>query len=107
MESWYIDLGAVWLYCRILSDNIFSSLKQYKKFKKMNAITPQNVINLPYSEKERLHKSRNRVGHHIFLSRYFSDFKNLSADTKIEVIYGPGGEPDNPYGDVDSIDTLP
>ena len=73
----------------------------------MDATTPQNVINLPRSEKERLHKSRNRVGHHIFLSRYFFDFKNLSSDKKIEVIYGPGGEPDNPYGDVDSVDTPP
>ena len=73
----------------------------------MNATTPRNVKNLPISEKERLHKSRNRVGHHIFLSRYFLDFKNLSSDEKIEVIYGPGGEPDNPYGDVDSVDTPP
>lgn len=73
----------------------------------MNANTPKDVITLALSEKERMHSSRNRKGCHVFLSRYFLDYKNLSPDEKIDLLYENTDGPENPYDDVNSVDTPP
>ena len=68
----------------------------------MNATTRNKIISLPLNEKERTHSSRDRKGHHVFLSRCF--FLNLSPETKIELIYGRNSKgPENPYDDVNSV----
>ena len=42
--------------------------------------------NLSLSEKERDHHSRNRSGWHVFVSRYFLDFKDAPTDIKRSLI---------------------
>ena len=73
----------------------------------MEASTLPSILNLPLSEKEREHKSRNRIGPHVFLSRFFFDFKKLSPDEKTDLIYGASGTAPSPYDDIDSVDTPP
>ena len=52
----------------------------------MEATTLPSILNLPLSEKEREHKSRNRIGPHVFLSRFFLISKN-SLQTKKLILY--------------------
>eukprot|EP00978_Attheya_sp_CCMP212_P000940 scaffold1989_cov39-Attheya_sp.AAC.1 len=44
--------------------------------------TPEMVMGLPLNEREEGHKSRNRVGFHVYLSRFCMDFKALSEEEK-------------------------
>ena len=46
----------------------------------MNARVPKDVIKLCLNKKEILHNSRNRLGFHVFLSRFIQDFRNLSLE---------------------------
>ena len=48
----------------------------------MNANTPNDVITFSLSKKERMHSSRNQKRCHVFLSRYFLDYKNLTPEEK-------------------------
>ena len=52
----------------------------------MLASTTRSVKNLSLSEKERDHHSRNRSGWHVFVSRYFLDFKDAPTDIKRSLI---------------------
>ena len=52
----------------------------------MLASTPRSVKNLSLSEKERDHHSRNRLGWHVFVSRYFSDFKDAPPEIKSSLV---------------------
>ena len=45
----------------------------------MRRWTPVRVNNLPYSEKELAHESRNRLGVHVFLHWYRLEFNNLTT----------------------------
>ena len=51
----------------------------------MNANTPNQVIQLPFTAKEKKHTSRNRIAYHVFLSMYFYDFQKLSMEEKMNV----------------------
>ena len=73
----------------------------------MNAHPPNDTITLALSEKECMHSSRNRKGCHIFLSCYFLVYKNLSPEEKINLLNGNTDGPENPYDDVNSVDTPP
>ena len=42
-------------------------------------LTPTRVNNLPYSEKELVHESRNKLGVHVFLHWYCAEFNNLTT----------------------------
>ena len=44
----------------------------------MNVTTPKHVKELIMNEKEILHTGRNRLGFHVFLSRFILDFRMLS-----------------------------
>ena len=44
----------------------------------MNTRCAKDVNKLYLNEKERLHNSRNRLGFHVFLSRFIEDFRKLS-----------------------------
>ena len=44
----------------------------------MNTRCAKDVKNLSLNEKERLYNSRNRLGFHVFLSRFIDDFRKLS-----------------------------
>ena len=48
-------------------------------------LNPSQVTNLPLSTKEKLHRSRNRKGYHVFLSWYFGEFKGLDNDVKFHI----------------------
>ena len=52
----------------------------------MLASTTRLVKGLSLSEKERAHHSRNRSGWHVFVSRYFLDFKDAPTDIKRSLI---------------------
>ena len=52
----------------------------------MLASTTRLVKDLSLSEKERDHHSRNRSGWHVFVSRYFLDFKDAPTDIKRSLI---------------------
>jgi hypothetical protein len=48
----------------------------------MNSInTPQQILNLPQSEKEINHSSQKQIGYHVYLS-YFKLFATLDNDDK-------------------------
>ena len=53
----------------------------------MNARVPKDVIKLCLNEKEILHNSRNRLGFHVFLSRFIQDFRKLSLEQQRLKIY--------------------
>ena len=40
------------------------------------------VLSLPFTLKEKLHKSRNRYGYHVFLSMFYSSFQHLTPKQK-------------------------
>ena len=71
----------------------------------MIASTPNDVITLALSEKERMYSSKNRKGCHVFLSRYFLDFNDLTPETKTDLLYRNTNGPENLYDDVNSVDT--
>ena len=48
-------------------------------------LTRSEVTNLTFSTKEKLHRSRNRKGYHVFLSWYFGEVKGLGNDEKLQV----------------------
>ena len=51
----------------------------------MNSNTPNQVISLPFTVKEKQHTSRNRIAYHVFLSMFFYDFQKLSMEEKMNV----------------------
>ena len=71
-------------------------------------LNPSEVRNLPFSTKEKLHRSRNRKGYCVFLSWYFGEFKGLDNDVKLHItsLFITNGDV-NGDSSVDSILTLP
>ena len=57
----------------------------------MFAVSPDDIQNLPLSYIEKSHRSRKRLGFHVFLSRYFLDFKGASDVERNEVALGLPG----------------
>lgn len=53
----------------------------------MNILEPIDVEQLKMNDKEKEHKSRNRLGYHVFLSRYVEDFKLLPIHIKRHLIF--------------------
>lgn len=52
----------------------------------MNASTSTDIATLPFTRKELAHTSRNRSGFHLFISIFFSDFKERSDVEKEELL---------------------
>ena len=46
----------------------------------MNASTPHEILRLPISLREHTHHGRERKGFHVYLSRFFLDFRGLSEE---------------------------
>ena len=46
----------------------------------MNASTPEEIINLPLSDRERHHHSRKRIGWGVFLSRYTTEYVEMKVE---------------------------
>ena len=80
----------------------------------MNALSAAAIVDLPLNAKEEEHPGRNRKGYHIYLSRFFMDYKQLSLSDKEEFlalnanIISDGGENnDEDDSDANSLDTPP
>ena len=72
----------------------------------MNASTPYAIRNLPVNKREKESKGRDRLGFHVFLSRYFFDFYKLTIYKQQEQILLSLGVKLGPFNvdDGDSID---
>ena len=76
----------------------------------MNYNTPNDVINLPLTTKERRHDSRCRLGYHVYLSRFFYDFGKVGNEEKEEMLVQYGIWDENPPAaegeDAESVSSL-
>lgn len=52
----------------------------------MNLNDNNAVLNHPITKKEQVHTGRARIGYHLFLSQYFSDFNSLARTDKAELL---------------------
>ena len=57
----------------------------------MDASTPLAVRRMKVNKKEKDHKSRMRLGFHVYLSRFFYDFNKLELEKQHEYIFYNGG----------------
>ena len=75
-----------------------------------NISTPEDVIDLPRSEKEMHHHSRKRQGYHVYLSYYFKLFNEMKIESKHRVMIANGvwqDEDDNMFIDSTMTPRLP
>ena len=49
-------------------------------------LTVDRIIELPLSTKEKYSTSRSRLGYHVFISRYFGEFKALCEESRREIV---------------------
>ena len=54
----------------------------------MNNRSPAEIFNLPYNFKERAHRSRTRLGFHVYLSWYIPEFRVLPKNAQLELVKG-------------------
>eukprot|EP00978_Attheya_sp_CCMP212_P008128 scaffold18931_cov62-Attheya_sp.AAC.4 len=78
----------------------------------MNALSAVAIVNLPLNEKEDGHPGRIHKAYHIYLSRFFMDFKELSLSDKNEFLnlyanINSDGDNNDDDSDVNSLDTPP
>ena len=52
----------------------------------MNASSSNEVINIPLHWKEENHQSIERIGFHVFLSRFFFGFKSLPEEVQQGIV---------------------
>ena len=73
----------------------------------MEVSTPLEILKLRLNKKEREHRSRKRLGFHVYLSRFFFDFKCLEPQEQHNIIYQSLGIKLGllALGDDDSIDS--
>eukprot|EP00978_Attheya_sp_CCMP212_P008771 scaffold20606_cov58-Attheya_sp.AAC.1 len=77
------------------------------------ALSSVAIVNLPLNEKEDGHPGRIRRAYHIYLSRFFMDFKELSLSDKDEFLHfytninSDGDNNNDDDLDVNSLDTPP
>ena len=69
-------------------------------------LSPRQIRLLPLSKKERDHRSRNRKGIHVFLSRYISYFQQLSLKEQEESVTMHNVRTYDDDISVDSTDTI-
>ena len=70
----------------------------------MNNYSVDNILALALSYKENTHESRARLGRHVFLSRYFLEFRGLTEEEKLALVPHENNEDD---ASIDSVDTPP
>jgi hypothetical protein len=78
----------------------------------MDALSAAAIVNLPLNEKEDGHPGRIRKAYHVYLSRFFMDFKELSVSDKDEFfnLYSNivnDGDNNDDDSEVNSLDTPP
>eukprot|EP00978_Attheya_sp_CCMP212_P002577 scaffold5247_cov29-Attheya_sp.AAC.1 len=76
------------------------------------ALSAAAIVNLHLNEKEHGHPGRIRKAYHIYLSRFFMDFKELSLSDKDEFLnlyvnINSDGDNNDDDSDVNSLDTPP
>ena len=54
----------------------------------MNNRSPAEIFNLPYNFKERAHRSRTRLGFHVYLSWYIAELRVLPKSAQLELVKG-------------------
>ena len=52
-----------------------------------NTSTPYSIRKLTINKKENLHRSRNRLGFHVYISRFFYDFNKMSLAQQHQYIF--------------------
>eukprot|EP00978_Attheya_sp_CCMP212_P035899 scaffold158865_cov55-Attheya_sp.AAC.1 len=71
----------------------------------MNVPSAEEVLNLPLNAKEKHHHSREHMGFHVFLSRFFFEFKTLTDEAQQECVAHLFPQNDGDSDLVDSVDT--
>ena len=66
----------------------------------MDDRTPEEIYKLPVSLAEKFLPSRKRTGYHVFLSRFFFEFRGLPIENQLEYIMG------NNVQSVESVDSI-
>ena len=54
----------------------------------MNNLNRNDIVTMPYNFKETQHRSRKRLGYHVFLSRYVTDFKEMPKIQQLQIVKG-------------------
>jgi hypothetical protein len=71
----------------------------------MDALSEEDVINLSLSVREERHQSNTRIGYHVFLSRFFLDFKDRPRDVQQGLVAHLVSRYDSDEDSVNSLDS--
>ena len=80
----------IYCICHNFSTGLFIILIQNLSVsiaKAMNVSSPKHIKKLFMNRRERLHEGRNRLGFHVFLSRFIMDFRMLPLHQQKIKIY--------------------
>ena len=72
----------------------------------MNCSSPGDILCMPTSQKEALHKSRKRIGYHVYLSAFFREFQALTYEQKSDKLVKVKVWDKNEMGDDESVDSV-